>query len=162
MQIVTARYDHPDAQKLDAEVQLEYAERYQSEGDVTPLSPEMFEPPRGLFLLAYDDEGRPVGTGGWRAQERGHEGYSDGDAEIKRMYVVPAVRGQGLARRILAELEDSARAAGRIRMVLETGTMQPEAIGLYVSSGYEPCEKFGLYREEPESRCFAKALCPEI
>jgi hypothetical protein len=43
-------------------------------------------------------------------------------------------------------------------MVLETGTAQPEAIALYVSAGYEPAEKFGLYRFEAQSRCYAKGL----
>ncbi|GAB3966769.1 GNAT family N-acetyltransferase [Streptomyces sparsus] len=158
MHIATLRYDHPDARKLEAEVQLEYAVRYGDEGDVTPLAPEMFEPPHGLFLVVYDQKERPVATGGWRSQERNDEGYSDGDAEIKRMYVVTEARGQGLARRVLAALEEDARAAGRTRMVLETGTQQPEAIALYTSSGYTPTTKFGLYRHEPLSRCFAKPL----
>jgi GNAT superfamily N-acetyltransferase len=74
------------------------------------------------------------------------------------MYVIEQARGRGLARRILAALEEDARAAGRIRMVLETGDKQPEAIALYVSSGYAPCEKFGYYRHYESSRCFAKAL----
>ncbi len=74
------------------------------------------------------------------------------------MYVIEQMRGRGLARRILAALEEDARAAGRVRMVLETGTKQPEAIALYVSSGYEPCEKFGYYRFHEDSRCYAKAL----
>ncbi|MFF0437273.1 GNAT family N-acetyltransferase [Streptomyces sp. NPDC004327] len=163
MNIRPTPFDHPDAVKLNEAVQLEYAERYadddgEGEGDLTPLSPAMFTPPQGLYLLAYDPEGRPVATGGWRAQEAGDEGYADGDAELKRMYVVPEARGLGLARRILAALEADARAAGRTRMVLETGTAQPEAIALYTSSGYEPCAKFGYYRDYPNSRCFAKAL----
>ncbi|MFC4494296.1 GNAT family N-acetyltransferase [Streptomyces ovatisporus] len=158
MRIVRARYDHPDAMKLNDAVQQEYAVRYGDEGDVTPLEPSMFEPPQGLYLLAYDADERPVASGGWRTQDRGAEGYADGDAEIKRMYVVPEVRGRGLARQILALLEDDAREAGRTRMVLETGTAQPEAIALYTSSGYEPAEKFGHYRFEPESRCYAKPL----
>lgn len=118
----------------------------------------MFMPPLGLYLLAYDDQDRPVGTGGWRCQDENDEGYSNGDAELKRMYVIPEARGLGLARRILAALEDDARAAGRIRMVLETGTKQPEAIALYTSADYEPCAKFGHYREYENSRCFAKPL----
>ena len=158
MRIVPVHFDHPDARKLNDEVQLEYAERYGDEGDVTPLDPSMFTPPRGLYLLAYDDAETPVATGAWRSQEQNEEGYTDGDAELKRMYVVQAARGQGLARRILAELESDARAAGRKRMVLETGTMQPEAMSLYASSGYAPTQKFGLYRFEPQSRCFAKQL----
>ncbi|WP_314174675.1 GNAT family N-acetyltransferase [Streptomyces winkii] len=158
MRIVRVPYDHPDAMKLNDTVQLEYAERYGDGGDITPLDPAMFEPPHGLYLLVYDEDARPVATGGWRAQERNDEGYADGDAEIKRMFVVREARGRGLARQVLAALEDDARAAGRTRMVLETGTKQPEAIGLYVSSGYEPTEKFGLYRFEPQSRCYAKPL----
>ncbi|MFG3529606.1 GNAT family N-acetyltransferase [Streptomyces sp. NPDC047917] len=151
-------FDHPDAVRLNDQVQLEYAERYGDEGDVTPLDPTMFEPPNGLYLLAYDARDRPVATGGWRTQDRNDEGYSDGDAELKRMFVIPEGRGNGLARRILAALEDDARAAGRARMVLETGDQQPEAIALYTSSGYVPCEKFGHYRTYESSLCFAKPL----
>ncbi|MEU9561624.1 GNAT family N-acetyltransferase [Streptomyces sp. NPDC048161] len=158
MRIQPRLFDHPDAVRLNDQVQLEYAERYGDEGDVTPLDPTMFEPPNGLYLLAYDAQGRPVATGGWRSQERNDEGYSDGDAELKRMFVIPEGRGNGLARRILAALEDDARAAGRVRMVLETGDQQPEAIALYASSGYAPCEKFGHYRTYDSSRCFAKPL----
>ncbi|MDX3226141.1 GNAT family N-acetyltransferase [Streptomyces sp. ME19-01-6] len=157
MDIRPVSYDHPDAVKLNAEVQAEYVERY-GEADLTVMDPAHFEPPRGLYLLAYDAQGRPVASGGWRSQERGEEGHSDGDAEIKRMFVVREARGQGLARRILAALEDSARAAGRVRMALETGTEQPEAIALYTSSGYAPVPKFGLYRFEESSRCYAKPL----
>ncbi|MET4925728.1 GNAT family N-acetyltransferase [Streptomyces sp. PSRA5] len=161
MQIRQLPYDHPDAVKLDAEVQLEYAARYSSEGDATVLHPRMFDPPGGVYFLAYDSDGaseRPIASGGWRSQETNEEGYSDGDAEIKRMYVTVEARGLGLARRILARLEESARAAGRTRMVLETGTKQPEAIALYRSSGYTDCSKFGHYRNDPLSVCLAKPL----
>ena len=158
MNIQPTPYDHPDAVKLNDAVQLEYAARYGDEGDVTPLDATMFVPPQGLYLLAYDERDRPIASGGWRGQDKNDEGYSDGDAELKRMYVVPEARGLGLARRILAALETDARAAGRTRMVLETGTAQPEAIALYTSSGYEPCAKFGHYRDYPNSRCFAKPL----
>lgn len=158
IQIRQVPYDHPDAAKLDAEVQLEYAARYESEGDATVLHPRMFDPPHGIYFLVYDADDRPIATGGWRSQETNDEGYSDGDAEIKRMYVTVEARGLGLARRILARLEESARAAGRTRMVLETGTKQPEAIALYRSSGYTDCSKFGHYRDDPLSICLAKPL----
>jgi GNAT superfamily N-acetyltransferase len=158
MNIQPRSFDHPDAVKLNDQVQLEYAERYGDEGDVTPLAPSMFRPPRGLYLLAYDESGAPVATGGWRVQDQNEEGYLDGDAELKRMFVIPESRGRGLARRILTALEADARAAGRTRMVLETGDQQPEAIALYTSGGYTPCEKFGYYRTYESSRCFAKPL----
>ncbi|CAM5297153.1 hypothetical protein SALBM217S_09030 [Streptomyces griseoloalbus] len=62
-----------------------------------------------------------VASGGWRVQDANGEGDRDGDAELKRMYAIEQMRGRGLARRILAALEEDARAAGRVRMVLETG-----------------------------------------
>ncbi|MFD9790363.1 GNAT family N-acetyltransferase [Streptomyces sp. NPDC059070] len=161
MIIRTLGYDHPDAVKLNDQVQLEYIERYSDDGDATPLAPAMFVPPNGLYLIAYDEDDRPVATGGWRAQDKNAENYSDGDAELKRMYVIPEARGLGLARRILALLEADARAAGRTRMVLETGDKQPEAIALYVSCGYTPAEKFGHYRFYESSRCYAKPLTPD-
>ncbi|MEU6330859.1 GNAT family N-acetyltransferase [Streptomyces sp. NPDC047049] len=158
MEIRPVRYDHPDAVTLDALVQQEYARRYGDDGDITPLAPEMFTPPRGTYLIAYDGT-RPLATGGWRLQEDAAEGYETGDAEIKRMFVLQEARGQGLARRILAALEADARAAGRSRMVLETGTKQPEALELYASSGYVMAKKkFGLYRTYKDSRCMTKSL----
>ncbi|WP_228920333.1 GNAT family N-acetyltransferase [Streptomyces sp. DH20] len=158
MEIRPVPYDHPDAVKLDAAVQAEYDIRYGDGGDATPMDPADFRPSNGIYLIAYDELGVPVASGGWRVQDANGEGNQDGDAELKRMYVVEEMRGRGLARRILAALEDDARAAGRVRMVLETGTKQPEAIALYASSGYEPCEKFGYYRFHEESLCYAKKL----
>jgi GNAT superfamily N-acetyltransferase len=158
MQIRRVPFDHPDAVKLNDEVQAEYHERYGDGGDATFLAPADFDPPRGIYLIAYDVTDRPVATGGWRSRDRNDEGNLDGDAELKRMYVVPDMRGRGLARRILAALEDDARAAGRLRMVLETGDKQPEAIALYTATGYEPCAKFGYYRFHEDSLCYAKAL----
>ncbi|MFJ9414554.1 GNAT family N-acetyltransferase [Streptomyces sp. NPDC101227] len=156
MEIRPVRYDHPDAVALEEQVQQEYIRRY-GDVDLTQLDPKMFAPPHGIYLLAYED-GRPLATGGWRLQEDLAEGYTAGDAEIKRMFVVPEARGRGLARRILADLEADARAAGRIRMVLETGTEQPEALALYASSGYRLVKKFGYYRNHEQSRCMAKEL----
>ncbi|MFJ3672229.1 GNAT family N-acetyltransferase [Streptomyces sp. NPDC090106] len=158
MDVRPVSFDHPDAVKLNDEVQAEYAVRYGDGGDATHLDPTHFEPPNGVYLIAYDEHDSPVATGGWRAQDANDEGYSDGDAELKRMFVIEQARGLGLARRILGALEEDARAAGRLRMVLETGDKQPEAIALYVSSGYEPCDKFGYYRDYESSRCYAKAL----
>lgn len=155
LELRVVRYDHPDVTGLVARVQQEYVERYGSPDD-TPVDPSMFAPPEGLFLLAYVD-GVPVGTGAWRRSPVRALGGVAG-AEIKRMYVVPERRGSGLARRILAELEATAAAAGHDLIVLETGLRQPEAIALYESSGYLPIEGFGHYRDSPLNRCFAKRL----
>ncbi|MGW0912366.1 GNAT family N-acetyltransferase [Streptomyces sp. NPDC002784] len=160
MHIRRVPFDHPDAMKLNDAVQAEYDVRYGDGGDATPMDPADFEPPNGVYLIAYDAYDSPVASGGWRVQDANGEGNLDGDAELKRMYVIDAMRGRGLARRILAALEEDARAAGRLRMVLETGMKQPEAVALYRSSGYEPCAKFGYYRFHDLSLCFAKPLAP--
>lgn len=150
-------FDHPDAVRLTAEVQAFYRERYGDE-DMTALDPAQFAAPAGFFIVGYVD-GAAVACGGWRARDGGSDPeLRDGDAEIKRMYVASGHRGRGFARAVLAELERTAAAAGRRRAILETGTLQPEAIALYLSEGYAPMPNFGLYRCEPNSRCYAKPL----
>ncbi|MFD1152354.1 GNAT family N-acetyltransferase [Saccharothrix hoggarensis] len=142
--------------KLIADLQQVYVARY-GDGDVTPVDPAEFAAPRGHFVVGYVDGG-PVACGGWRAHEEAQDSLLPGDAEIKRMYVVEAMRGRGLARVVLTSLEEAARSAGRTRMVLETGLRQPEAIKLYESSGYARIDNFGVYRHHPESLCYAKDL----
>ena len=93
-------------------------------------------------MVVYDDE-QPIGMGGWRRY--GKDGDSVEVGEIRRMYVRESARGQGIARLLLAHLEDTAVAAGVTRLVLETGLAQPEAIGLYRSAGYVDVEPFGHY-----------------
>jgi GNAT superfamily N-acetyltransferase len=150
-------YGHPDAQLLMAEVQQEYVLRY-GDPDETELDEADFDRPNGVFAVAYDAEGTPLGTAAWRAQEGGEIGLADGDAEIKRMYTRAQARGRGLARRMLRFLEEDARRAGRRRMVLETGDQQPEALALYASEGYLPIVKFGFYREYDSAICLGKDL----
>lgn len=133
-------YDAPVAQQMIAAALADLAARYGGEGDATPVEAEQFAPPQGVFLVAYLD-GMPVGCGGWRS--RGD------DAEIKRMYTAPSARGMGVARAVLRALEDSARAAGRRRVILEAGYRQPEAISLYESQGYRRIPNFGYYKDEP-------------
>lgn len=157
VEIRKTRYDDPAAVRLNDLVQQEYAELY-GDGDMTPMAADHFDPPQGLFLVAFDAAGEPVASGGWRAQDASPEGHEDGDAELKRMFVVRRARRQGFARRILAELETTATAAGRTRMVLETGSLQPEAISLYESCGYTPVRKFGYYRHGDLSVCLGKPL----
>ena len=150
-------YDHPDVAVLVAAVQREYVQRYGDE-DATPVDPAEFAPPHGFFTVGYV-AGTPVACGGWRARDgRSDEPLRDGDAEVKRMFVRAEHRGRGHGRAVLAELERTAAAAGRRRVVLETGTRQPEAIALYTSAGYGPMASFGLYRHSPNCRCYAKIL----
>jgi GNAT superfamily N-acetyltransferase len=146
-----ARLDDPAALELIELVQGEYVVRYGGR-DEAPIDVAEFLPPKGLFLVARLD-GVPAACGGWRA-------LGDGRAEIKRMFTASAYRNRGLARAVLAELERTAAAAGIEEIVLETGSVQPEAIALYESSGYRPVEGFGFYAGRPLSRSFAKRVAP--
>jgi len=92
--------------------------------------PSRFVPPQGSFFVAFLN-GRPVGCGGWVSY-----GTSGEVGELKKLYVLPEARKCGIARRILAASERSARENGRLRMILEVGTRQPEALALYESRGY--------------------------
>ncbi|MDQ0376795.1 GNAT family N-acetyltransferase [Amycolatopsis thermophila] len=149
MDLRVVPYDDPDAVKLIDGVQQEYVARY-GEEDITPVEPSEFAPPLGLFVVGYLD-GEPVACGGWRV--RGAD-----EAELKRMYVVDAARGRGFARAVLAELERTALAAGRKRLVLETGLKQPEALALYRSAGYADVAAYGVYRDDPLSVYLGKDL----
>ncbi len=151
MELCTRTYDHPDSVKLIADLQQVFVERYGDE-DVTPVDPAQFAAPLGYFVVGYLD-GVPVSCGGWRVHSE-----LAGAVEIKRMYVADSLRGRGLSRLILTNLEDTAREAGHQRMVLETGLRQPEAIGLYIATGYERIDNFGVYRDHPESVCYGKPL----
>jgi GNAT superfamily N-acetyltransferase len=149
----------PEAVLLVEEVQEEYVVRYGGR-DESPIDPTEFEDPTGMFFLGRLD-GVPVVTGAWRRRTDvplGRPVRTTRTAEVKRMYVAPPARGLGLARRMLAHLEDTARAAGIEVFVLETGMRQPEAIALYASSGYARIPGFGYYRDSPLSRCFGKHL----
>lgn len=150
------RFADHDAQALIEQVQHEYTALYGGP-DETPLDPAMFDPPRGAFFVGYLD-GAPVAMGGWRFRPDVSAFGRERAAEIKRMYVAAAARRTGLARRVLAHLEETARRSGVDVMVLETGTSQPEAIALYTSSGYAAVEGFGHYAWSPKSRYYGKPL----
>lgn len=158
LRIVPVPLTHPDAARLVEEVQQEYVLRYGGRDD-TPLDGTEFEPGRGAFHVGYVDD-EPVVSGAWRwlPVPDGMPWTVERCAEIKRMYVVPAARGRGHARRMLAHLEAESAAHGAELVVLETGLSQPEAIGLYTSSGYRPVPKYGHYRCAPSSRCYGKRL----
>jgi GNAT superfamily N-acetyltransferase len=151
LEIRDERFDSPAASELIAEMTLDMIERYGS-GDETPIDPANFEPPGGAFFVAYLD-GRPVGSAGWRTFAG-----DPGAAEMKRVFVRPEARNRGVAMALLRALEESARAAGRTRMILETGGAQPEAIALYLKAGYARIPDFGHYKDEPDVRSFGRPL----
>jgi GNAT superfamily N-acetyltransferase len=135
-------YDNPVAQHLVERVQQEYVLRYGGR-DEAVVAPADFEPPAGVFLVAEVD-GEAAGCGAWRV-------LPSGDVEIKRVYVEPAHRRRGLARVIMAALEDSAARAGHRTVVLNSGQEQPEALALYDRLGYRPVPGYGVYACAPDA-----------
>ena len=143
-----------DVQALADAQQEEMRGLYGGEADIGPTrEAAMFVEPDGVFLVVRDADGAAVACGGIAR-------FDDDRAELKRMYVVPGARGRGLGRRILVELEDAARRLGYTAVVLETGDRQPEALGLYASSGYERIPCYPPYDSRALSLCFEKRLPP--
>lgn len=114
----------------------------------TSAEPHELRPPAGAFLVAYL-RGEPIGCGGVK--------HGPGrPSDIKRMWVAESVRGLGIGRRLLGELEDLARTAGAPQARLDTNRALVEAIALYRSSGYHEVPPFN---DEPFAHhWFAKPL----
>ena len=145
-------FNAPDVVALCVAQQTEMAGVYGGEADIGPArEAAMFVPPEGVFLVIRDDDGRAVACGGVAR-------FDNRRGELKRMYVVPERRGRGLGRRLLEELEAEARRLGYRALVLETGDRQPEALGLYESSGYERIPCYPPYDSRALSLCFEKRL----
>lgn len=120
-------------QELDAYLHGLYPAE-QSHG--LPLS-SIFSERMRFFVLSID--GNVAGCGGVCVE-------SNGEAELKRMYVRPSFRGKGGARFLLSRIRECAKDCGAKTLFLETGQEQVEAIGLYKSFGFQVCEIFGQYK----------------
>jgi putative acetyltransferase len=103
-----------------------------------------------IFLAAKDNE-RYVGCGALRL-------FKGEYAEVKRMYVVPAERGKGIAHQLLSKLEQLASESGLKVLRLETGIAQLEALRLYEKFGFYKIDAFGEYVADPLSLYFEKRI----
>jgi putative acetyltransferase len=151
--IVRGSIGSDDAVRLIAALNAELSALYPEPGATHfRLDPEEVAPGRGAFVLAHAG-GVPVGCGAVRRID------GSGDAELKRMYVDPSLRGRGIGRALLAALEAEARALGARRLVLETGIRQTAALALYRGAGFEEIPAFGEYvASSGTSVCMAKPL----
>jgi len=142
MHIALESPDQPDVVELIAELDAYQRSLYPPESthllDLASLTQANV-----LFVVARDAERRALGCGAVVLQPD----YG----ELKRMYVHPRGRGQGVATAMLALLESKAAAAGCRLLQLETGPLQPEALGLYARSGFERRGPFGSYWDDPLS-----------
>lgn len=102
----------------------------------------------GNAIVVYK-AGNPAACGAFKEHSRE-------SVEIKRVFVRPSFRRQGLARVVMRELESSARSLGYRHAVLETGIKQTEAISLYQSLGYDIIDNYGPYEGCANSVCMKK------
>ena len=141
MSIVIEWVDAPtdDARALIGELDAELGAAYAPEQRHGLSVARVFRPGLAFFVARLD--GEAAGCGG--------VAFADGFAEVKRMYVRPGARGRGVARAILARLEDEARARGVARLTLETGDAQQAAMRFYERAGFGRCAAFGDYATMP-------------
>ena len=107
-----------------------------------------------VFVVAYDaGSDAPIGCGAFRDLPD-----EQPTVEVKRMYVRPEYRGRKIGQLILRDLEARAREQGAVRVRLETGNKQPEAVRLYEGAGYRRIPNFGDYAHVEYSLCFERVL----
>jgi len=147
--ITQERADSPDAQALVVELDLFLTPLYAEENQHGYSVEKLITQGVAFFVLRVDGIAAACGGVQFFGREYG---------EIKRMYVRPAFRGQGLAKAMLAHLESYTRSQGVDLLRLETGIYQTEAIGLYEGNGYTRTAPFGPYEEGPFSLLYEKRL----
>ncbi len=143
--------DQPEVIALIAELDAYQDTLYPPESRHS-LDLHSLKQPNVIFVVARSDGGQAVGCGAVV--------LGSGYGELKRMYVQPNCRGQGVANLVLGQLESEARARGCQLLKLETGPYQPQALALYRRSGYEPRGPFGAYTSDPLSVFMQKSLVP--
>ena len=104
---------------------------------------------RHVVVLYYEDQA--VACGAFKE-------YEPNVAEFKRMFVVPASRGKGIASKILTELEGWAKEENFTSCILETSYKLEKAIALYKNFGFEITERYGQYVGVESSICMKKEL----
>jgi GNAT superfamily N-acetyltransferase len=147
----------PRAKPLIEDLTFEYDTRYgdffEKEGAVVEMNrypPEAFAPPHGNFLLLMREDEAIAGGAFMR--------HAEGTAEFKRIWTRRDFRRQGLARKLLVELEAQALRQGYARVYLTTGCRQPEAAGLYLTNGYTALFDLNADLEALRHLAFEKVL----
>ncbi len=148
IEIVRATSDYPEFLELVKHLDAELATFYGDEQTFYEQFNKLDQIKHAI--VAYDD-GVPVACGALKH-------FSDGQAEVKRMFTLPASRGKGIAAFVLQHLELWAKKLGYSSLVLETGNKQPFAVRLYEKSGYQRIDNYGQYAHVDNSMCFEKTL----
>lgn len=140
--------DHPDFRELVAQLDADLRRRNGQMMDIYDQHNVIEK--IDTVVIAYADD-VPAGCGCFKT-------YDNETIEVKRMYVAPQARGNGISKKVLAELEYWAIELGVTYSILETGARQVEALSLYPAAGYLPIPKYGPYIDLPDSICFKKVL----
>ena len=145
------------ARPLLDELEYEYDTRYgdffgeRASTELSRYPAELFAPSHGGAFVLLLRAGTPIAGGAFKR-------YDERTAELKRIWTSSAHRRQGLARRVVDELEAEAARQGYGRIYLTTGPRQPEAKALYLAAGYRPLYDTALTPEEVGIHPFEKAL----
>jgi putative acetyltransferase len=129
----------PDVERLIAELDAYASSLYPAESNHF-LDLEALCARNARFFVARQD-GEAVGCAAVRLE--------DGYAEVKRLYVLPRMRGRKVGMALLLRLEAQVRTEGVTCLRLETGVSQPEALGLYRRLGFLERGPFGPYQPDP-------------
>jgi putative acetyltransferase len=146
--------DDPEVQSMIAASDAYYVDLYPAESNHLESIDDLKQP--NVILIGGRLDGKLVASGAAKLMQ------DDGMyAEIKRLFVSDLYRGRGLSREIMQYLETELAARGVTLLRLETGTKQPEALGLYRRLGYVERGPFGTYRPDPLSVFMEKRLASE-
>ena len=150
------RPDHPQVVAMLAELDAYLASLYEPEANHI-LDVQALLAPEIDFLVA-EEQGGLIGCGATRRMPGEPDTADQRYGEIKRMFVHPAARGQRIAQRMLAQLEERLKTDGVLLALLETGRDQLEAVRLYERSGYVLRGAFGGYPDNGLSLFYEKRL----
>ncbi|HEV8369295.1 MAG TPA: GNAT family N-acetyltransferase [Pyrinomonadaceae bacterium] len=152
--ITNERPDSDLASELIAELEAHLTPLYPDESRHGYSVEKLLQEGVAFFVIHYNEQ--PAGCGGVQL-------FGSEYAEIKRMYVRPALRGLGLGKLMVNHLETYVRNHGIRVLRLETGVHQGEAIRLYERMGFKAIGPFGTYRDDPLSRFYEKEIwTPQI
>jgi len=145
---INTNSEHPDfvrlVQLLDADLDVRYGAHQEFYSQFNKLDTIHH------VIIVYRDEDA-VGCGAIRK-------YSNDTMEIKRMFVDPRYRGQGIGKIVLNSLERWATELGYSYCILESGNKQPEALALYERAGYARIPNYGQYASDENSVCMKKQV----
>ncbi|MBT8304221.1 MAG: GNAT family N-acetyltransferase [Bacteroidia bacterium] len=148
MSVLRTDSKNPDFIKLVKKLDTELAER---DGEDHAFYDQFNKISKLKHVIVLYLDHKPVSCGAIK-------GFDSSSVEVKRMFTVPGYRRQGMARKVLAELEKWASELSYEKCVLETGRRQPEAIALYKKNGYQKIPNYGQYKGIENSLCFEKQL----